>query len=318
MLCRSGGTNGTSVTTASDGTFTVTTTTGSAPCVIRITGGNIVGGGSLVAVVLTVGQARANVNQLTHALAAQLAGGDPDANLFQSSTNIARITSTTYNTAKTAIITNVIAIVGGAVGIATNFDFDTASYTADNTLFDRLLDLVSISLTGGNVTLTYKPTGGALLVVNLTTLAVTASVVTAAQVAAALPDLQGLLAFEDSLRTVLFATTTTFSSASAAQTALASVISSSSALFGSASPSLFTVSGGTLTVKSAIAAFASRTSVAPTLRSIAGSLSGVLGLYNVTLNFSSSGTNSSIDAAVDRTASTAAASSWRLNNITSP
>ena len=322
MVCN-GGTAGTTTTTSSTGTFTVTATSGSAPCVIRITGGNIVGGGSLVSVVLTLGQVRANVNQLTHALAAQLAGGDPST-LFTTPSGLSRITSTNYATAKAAIITNVIAIVGGAVGISTAFDFDTQSYTADNTLFDRLLDLVSFSISGTTGTIIYKPTGGTLLAVNLTTLVVvTTSTLTAAQVAATLPDLAGLLAFEDTLRTSLFASgATVFTAVTVAQAAFANVISSSSALLGSASASLFTLnSNGTFQVKSAYAAFASRVSTAPTFNSIIGSLSGTLGLYSVNLNFAtdSAGTSpTSIGAGVDRVDSTNAASAWRLNRITSP
>ena len=198
IVCN-GGTAVTSATpTGSDGSFSVTATSGSAPCVIRITGGNIVGGGSLVSVVLTVGQARANVNQLTHALAAALAGGDPGT-LFTTPSGLSRITSTNYGLAKKAIVDNVIAIVGGAISSSiAAFDFDTATYTADGTLFDRLLDLVSFSISGTTGTVIYKPTGGTLLGLNLTTIVVTiTSTLTVAQVQAALPDLLGLLAFEE-------------------------------------------------------------------------------------------------------------------------
>ncbi len=317
MVC-AGGTAGTAVTVSTTGTFTVTAT-GVAPCVLKLTGGNIsttVYPNGMFSIVASSGQSRANINQLTHFIASQLAQGDPDALLFKNPTAIAaKVTATLYAAAKKVIVDNVIANLGGAVSISVSFDPVEGSYTSDGTGFDKLLDNVGLSGTT-TITITFKPSGAVLVSIVVSSGTVTAGT-TGVIGSGSLADLGGLQLFEDSLRTVVFATTTNFSNLSAAVNALSGVISSNSVLFGTASSSLFSVSGSGLVVKSTLAAFAGRTSQAPTLTSVVGSLSSGLGEMLVKLNFTdTASTLSSITADVNRTASGSTASAWRLNNLT--
>jgi hypothetical protein len=321
MVC-AGGTAGTPVTVSTTGTFTVTAT-GAAPCVIKMTGGNISATlypTGMFSIVAAGAQTRANINQLTHYIASKLAKGDPDALLFKIPAGLAAsVTSTNYGQAKKEIIDNVIANLGGAVTISLSFDPVEGSYSADGTGFDKLLDNVAIAGTT-TLTITFKPTGAVLLTVVLSTGVVTGS--TTVIGSGSFADLGGLQLFEDSLRTVVFATTATFADLNTAMNALSGVVASTSALFVTAPNGLFEVVSsaiGSVKVKSAFAAFASRTSQAPTLVSIVGTLSNGLGLHNVGLNFTdTAGTATSISAQVNRQASGSTASAWRLNNITAP
>ena len=166
MVCANS-TAGTAVTTGADGGFTVTAP-GSAPCVIKVSGGTGAIGGPLFSVVASSSQTRANVNQLTHMLAFLLAGGNPDTGLFQSPSSISsKITTTAVATHKATITASVIANLGAAAGIPTSFGFLEGTFTANHTGFDLVLDKIGFTAVGNTVSIVFN--GAPVLAVNAAT-----------------------------------------------------------------------------------------------------------------------------------------------------
>lgn len=157
---------GVPVVSGADGSFSVSAP-GSAPCVVRVSGGDIIGGGPMFSVVASPTQRRANVNQLTTMLAFLLAGTDPDAGLFQSpSVILSRITPTAVATHRETIRTNVIAKLGGATSVPTDFDFLEATFVANSLGFDGMLDKLGF-VSGTTVSITFN--GSPMLAVNAAT-----------------------------------------------------------------------------------------------------------------------------------------------------
>ena len=316
MIC-AGGTAGTAVTTSSTGTFTVTAT-GVGPCIIKVASASIPGSGVLLSIV-EAGQARANVNQLTHMLAALLANGDPDTLLFKAPGSIAGLVTSAKVVTQKANVQQVVAAMFTAVGggLTTTFDFLTGNFTADGTGFDKLLDNVSFTSGTGftSVAITLKGTGTILIQFALSGTAPTLSGTTGGvQSAANIADLTGLQAFVVALQSKVFGNTATFASVAAAQTALSDVIGT--ALGSPASGNnVFVTSAGSVKVNPSLAALKSLTAQAPTLSSVVSN--NVLNLL-VKFNFTNSAsTVSSNDAQVLRASSTASgASAWTLTNIT--
>jgi len=172
MVC-AGSTPGTAVTTGPDGGFTVTAPS-NAPCVIRVSGGTNNTLGTLITVVASSSQTRANVNPLTHMLASLLAGGNPDTGLFQSPSSISSKITTTGLGSTTAVATHkatitasVIANLGAAAGIPTSFDFLEGTFTANHTGFDLVLDKIGFTAVGNTVSIVFN--GAPLLAVDATT-----------------------------------------------------------------------------------------------------------------------------------------------------
>jgi hypothetical protein len=166
MVCANSAPVGMAVVSGADGSFSVDAP-GSAPCVIRVSGGDITGGGPLFSVVTSPAQKHTNVNQLTTMLAFLLAGTNPDAGLFQSAAVIqSRITPTAVATFKEMIRANVIANLGGAAGIPTNFDFLEDTFVANNLGFDAMLDKLGF-VPGTTASIMFN--GSPMLAVNATT-----------------------------------------------------------------------------------------------------------------------------------------------------
>lgn len=159
-------TAGPTVISNADGFFSVRAP-GTAPCVIRVSGGDIVGGEPLFSVVTSSAQTHANVNQLTTMLASLLAGGDPDVGLFQSPTLIqSKITPTAATTFKEMIRTNVVANLGASVGVPTDFDFLEGAFVANNLGFDLMLDKIGF-VPGATPSIMFN--GNPMLTVNAAT-----------------------------------------------------------------------------------------------------------------------------------------------------
>lgn len=175
MVCANG-VAGRTVISGADGSFRVGAP-GSAPCVIRVEGGDITGGEPLFSVVTSSAQTYANVNQLTTMLVFLLAGTDPDAGLFRSPAAIpSKITPTAVATFREMISANVVANLGSAVDVPTNFDFLEGTFVANNLGFDRMLDKLRF-IPGATVSITFN--GSPMLAVNATTgvASITSSVV---------------------------------------------------------------------------------------------------------------------------------------------
>ena len=120
MIC-AGGTESSSVTTGSDGTYSNLTASGALPCIIKITSGTT--NGTLYSV-LNTGTA-ANINQLTTMLVYGIAGGDPQTVLFGTPSNIA-VLVTSNLVAQKAIVQKVVTAFS-ALTLGSSFDFLTTS-----------------------------------------------------------------------------------------------------------------------------------------------------------------------------------------------
>ena len=326
MIC-AGGTAGTTRTTDATGTYTLLSGTGgTAPCVIRASGGNILSTAGESGVMISIvqsGQTTAHVNQLTHLLAHLVAGGNPVTLLFNAPSAISGLVTAAKVASNILLIqTNVLASFVGVISgfSSATFDFLTGSFSLNGAGFDAILDNIVFSATSASAPLITLRTGVTVAQFSISstgTVALSGTAATSGTVSSGIVNLAGLQAFADLLKTRLWGNTTTFSVIGLQ--AFSDVIDTNSSLLSSQSSVLFELvssanSASGARVKTSLATLGTLTAQLPTLVAlIANSVTAL----NVKLNYTNAaGTLTAVPADVNRTVSGTTAAAWRLNRVT--
>jgi len=146
-------------TTAADGTYTITLTAGSLPCVLKVTTAT----GDLYSVATGTGTTvTANITPFTQLIVADLAGKDPAAYFTGfGASDIAALTPSAVTAAQTAVVT-VLANNGiNTSALPTNLvsgSLVAANGSTTGNAYDQALDALNTKLTGAGTTLTQLTT----------------------------------------------------------------------------------------------------------------------------------------------------------------
>ena len=142
-------------TTGTDGSYSITITSGELPCVLEATASATDGGMVLHSVALP-GATTANITPLTELLVAQLTGQDPAAYMdtVSASALTAAVTTTTVGTAQTAVLSTLTAAGIDTSAISSTSLISGTLVAGSGTGYDGVLDTLATTLTAAGTTLT--------------------------------------------------------------------------------------------------------------------------------------------------------------------